>query len=220
MPEMHLKQPGFNYIACGPFTKNKERIQKLIETGDTKYIYRNELDRACFQHDMACGDFKDLEGRTGPDKVLRVKAFNITKNPKYDGYQRSLASMVYKFLIKKPQVVVLIMKLNKMNNQIEQLHKPIIKKFKKRKIYSSFKDNIWGADLAHMQLISRFNKGIGLLLCVIDIFCKYAWIVPLKDKKGITIVNAFQSILNSSKRKPNKVWVDKDSEFYNRSIKS
>ena len=100
MPEMHLKQPGFTYSACGPFTKNKERIQKFKETGDTNYIYKNELDKACFQHDMAYGDFKDLKRRTFSDKVLRDKAFNIAKNPKYDGYQRGLASMVYKFFDK------------------------------------------------------------------------------------------------------------------------
>ena len=79
MPEMNLKQPGFTYSACGPFTKSEERIQKFKESGDTKYIYRNELDEACFQHDMAYGDFKDLVGRTASDKVLRDKAFNIAK---------------------------------------------------------------------------------------------------------------------------------------------
>ena len=89
----------------------------------------------------------------------------------------------------------------------------------KRKVYSSFKDNIWGPDLADMQLLSKFNKGIKYLLCVIDLFSKYAFVVPLKDKKGISIVNAFQSILNESKRKPNKIWVDKGSEFYNASFK-
>ena len=101
MPEIHLKQPGFTYSACGPFTKNKERIQKFKETGDTSYIYKNELDKACFQHDMAYGDFKDLKRRTFSDKVLRDKAFNIAKNPKYDGYQRGLASIIYKFFDKK-----------------------------------------------------------------------------------------------------------------------
>ena len=94
MADMHLKQPGFTYSACGPFTKNKERIQKFKETGDTSYIYKNELDKACFQHDMAYGDFKDLKRRAASDKVLRDKAFNIIKNPKYDGYQRRLASTV------------------------------------------------------------------------------------------------------------------------------
>ena len=101
MPEMHLKQLGFTYSACRPFTKNKERIQKFKETGDTSYIYKNELDKACFQHDMAYGDFKDLKRRTASDKVLRDKAFNIAKNPKYDGYQTGLVSMVYKCFDKK-----------------------------------------------------------------------------------------------------------------------
>ena len=94
MPEMHLKQPGFTYSACGPFTKKKERIQKFKETGDTNYIYQNALHMACFQHDMAYGDFKVLTRRTTSDKVLRDKTFNIAKNPKYDGYQRGDASMV------------------------------------------------------------------------------------------------------------------------------
>ena len=101
----------------------------------------------------------------------------------------------------------------------EELHKPIIKKFKKREVYSSFKNHIWGADLAGMQLIGKFNKGFRFLLCVIDNFSKYASVVPLKDKKGVSIVNALQKILDDSKRKPNKIWVDKGDEFYNNSFK-
>ena len=102
MPEIHLRQPRFTYSVCGPFTENKQRIQKFKETGDTIYIYKNELGKACFQHDMAYGDFKDLKRRTASDKILRDRAFNIAKNPKYDGYQRGLPSMVYIFLIKSP----------------------------------------------------------------------------------------------------------------------
>ena len=101
----------------------------------------------------------------------------------------------------------------------DELHKPIIRKFNKRKVYSSFKDNIWGVDLADMQLLSKFNKGIKYLLCVFDLFSKDAFVVLLKDKKGVSIVNAFQSILNKSKRKPNKIWVDQRSEFYNHNFK-
>ena len=94
------------------------------------------------------------------------------------------------------------------------------KEFEKREVYSAFKDNIWGADLADMQLLSKYNKGIRFLLCVINIFSKYAWVVPLKDKKGISIVKAFQIILKqSNSRKPNKIWADKGSEFYNASFK-
>ena len=100
IPEMHLRQPGFTYSACGSFTESKQRIQMFKQTGDSRYIYKNELDKACFQHDMAYGDFEDLKKRAA-DKVLRDKAFNIAKDPKYDGYQRGLASMVYKFFDKK-----------------------------------------------------------------------------------------------------------------------
>ena len=101
MSEMNLKQPQFTYSACGPFTKNKVRIQNFKETGHTKYIYRNELDNVCFQYNMDHGDFKDLATRTAADKFLRDRAFNIAKDPKYDGYQRGLAAMVYKFFDKK-----------------------------------------------------------------------------------------------------------------------
>ena len=109
MPEMHLKRPGFTYSACGPFTKNKERIEKFMKTGNTDFIYKNELGKACFQHNMAYGKSKDLVKRIQSDKVLRDKAFKITSDPKYDGYERGLASMVYKFLIKNIKEVVLLM---------------------------------------------------------------------------------------------------------------
>ena len=101
IPEMHLRQPVFTYSLCGPFTENKEKIKKFKETRDSRYIYQNKLDKACFQHDMAYGDFEDLTRRTASDKILHDKAFNIAKNPKYDGYDRRLASMVYKFFDKK-----------------------------------------------------------------------------------------------------------------------
>ena len=209
MPKMHLKQPGFTYCAFGPFTKNKQRIQKFKETGDTSYIYKNELDKG----------------------ILRDKTFNIAKNPKYDGYQRGLASMVYKFFDKKSTGSGIVNNNNNNNNNnnknnknndtkqnlqlAEELHKPIIKKFKKRKVYSRFRDSIWGTDLADMQLISKFNKGFRFLLRVINILSKYTWVIPLKDKKGVTIVDAFQEILKESNRNCNKIWVDKGTEFYN-----
>ena len=101
----------------------------------------------------------------------------------------------------------------------DELHKPVIKKFNKRKVYSQFKDNIWGEDLADMQSLSRKNKGIKYLLCAIDLYSKYAFVIPLKDKKGISIVNAFNKIIKQSRRKPNKIWVDQGSEFYNNVFK-
>ena len=169
----------------------KKEYKSFKQTGDSRYIYRKELDKACFQHDMAYGDFKDLSNITTADKVLRDKAFNIAEDPKYDGYQRGLASMVYKFFDKKTAGSGVTTLVNKptiksmpQNEQLaEELHKPIIRKFKKRKVYSAFKDNICGADLADMQLISKFDKGFRFLLCVIDTFSKYIWVVPLKDKK-------------------------------------
>ena len=164
-------------------------------------------------------DFKDTARRTASDKVLRNKAFNIAKNPKCDGYQRGLASMVYKFVDKKSKGGNINIPLDFNEQLAEELHKPIIRNFKKRTVYSGFKDNIWGADLADMQLISKFNKGFRFLLSVIHIFSKYAQVVPLKDKKDVSIVNAFQKILDDSNRKPNKIWVDKGSEFYNNSFK-
>ena len=182
MPEMHLKQPGFTYSACGPFTKNKDRIQKFKETRDTSYIYKNELDKACFQHDMTYGDFKDLKRGTYSDKVLRDKAFNIAKNPKYDEYQRGLAPMLYKFFDKKSASLTdksvsgggVNIPLEFNEQLAKELHKPIIKKLKKRKVSFGCRDNIWRADLADMQLIRNFNKGFRFLLCTIDIFSKYA----------------------------------------------
>ena len=101
MAEMYLRQLGFTYSACGPFTSNKERVQKFMQTGDTSYIYRNDLDKACFQHDMVYGKYKDLTKRTQSDKVLTDQAFEIASNPKYDEYQRGFASIVFKFFDKK-----------------------------------------------------------------------------------------------------------------------
>ena len=157
MPEMHLRQPQFVYSACGPFTRHKERIKKFKQTGDTRYTYRNELDKARFQHDSAYADHKDLINRTEADKVLRNKAYDIASNSEYDGYQRGLASMVYKFFDKKSMGSGIKKDTTKSSSLIlaDELHKPVIKKFNKRKVYSQFKDNIWGVDLADMQSISK-----------------------------------------------------------------
>ena len=196
MPEMHLKQLGFTYSACGPFTKNKKRIQKLKETGDAGYIYKNELDKACFQQDMAYRSFKDLGRRIASDE-----AFHIAKNPKHDVYQRGLPSMVCKLFDKNSKGSAADNNENKQNRcpldlaalqLAKELHEPIIINLKKRTVYSGFKDNIWGADLADMQLISKFNKGFRFLLCVIEIFSKYAWVVPLKDKRGVSMLMLFK----------------------------
>ena len=211
MPEMHLRQPQFVYSTCGPFTRHKESIKKFKQTGDTRYIYRNDLDKACFQHDFAYADNEDLINRAKADKFLKDKAYNIASNPEYDGYQRGLASMVNKFFDKKSMGSGFV----KDSSLIlaDELHKPVIKKINKRKVYSQFKDNIWGVDLADMQSLSKKDKGIKYLLCAIDLFSKYAFLVPLKDNKGISITNAFKKITKQSNRKPNKIWVDQGGEF-------
>ena len=152
MPEMHLRQPQFVYSACGPFTRHKERTEKFEQTGDTRYIYRNELDKTGFQHVSAYTDHKDLINRTKSDKDLRDKTHNIAINPEYDGYQRGLASIVYNFLIKSQPAGPSSLErmgsgFKKLKNTIkssssilaDELHKPIINKFNKRKVYSQFK---------------------------------------------------------------------------------
>ena len=152
--------------------------------------------------------------------MLRHKSFNITKDPKYQGYQRELASIVYTFFDKKTSGSGIENENISKKQLAEELHKQIIGKFEWRKVYSAFIDNIWGRDVADMQLISKFNNVFRFLSYVIDIYGKYAWIIPLKDKRGITITNAFQKILDDSNRKPNKKWVDKVGKFHNRSMKS
>ena len=131
IPEIHLKELDFTYSACGSLIKNKERIEKFMHTGKTDFIYKNKLDKACFQHDMVYSKSKDLVKRTQSGKVLKDKAFKIASNPKYDGYQRGLASMVYKFFDKKCSGSGIA---NEPNYQlVNELHKPIVRKFIKEK---------------------------------------------------------------------------------------
>ena len=129
MPDMYLRQPQFVYSACGPFTRHQERIKKFKQTGDTRYIYRNKLDKACFQHDSAYANHNDLINRTKSENVLRDKAYYIASNPEYDGYQRGLASMVFD---KKS----IGNGINSSSILADELHKRVIEKFNKRKVYS------------------------------------------------------------------------------------
>ena len=124
--------------------------------------------------------------------------------------------MVYKFFEKKSSGSGAATKPN--YQLANELHRQIIRKFKRRKVYSSIRDNIWGVDLADMQSLSKYSKGINCLLCAIDLFSKYSRVVPLKEKRGFTIVNSFQKILSKG-RKPNKIWVDQGGEFYNKLFK-
>ena len=147
IPDMHLKQLGFAYSGCGPFTKNKERIQKFMETGNANFTYKNELNKAFFQHDMADIKTKYLVKRSQSEKVLKDKVFKIAIDPKYDGSRKGLASIVYTFFDKKSSGSGIV---NELNYQREnELHR----------------DNIWGVYLADMQSRSKYNKGIKYLLC-------------------------------------------------------
>ena len=144
MSEMHLRLPGFTYRACRSFTKNKERIQKFKEKGDSRYIYQNELEKICFEHEMAYGDFKNLTRRTAFDKMLHEKPFSIAKNPKCDWYQWTLASMIY-WLFDKKTSVRAIKNENILNKELaEELYKPTIRNFSKKKytqlLISKFKE--------------------------------------------------------------------------------
>ena len=170
MPEMHLWDPKVkNCSACGPFTRHQKRIDMFIEDGRLNHILKNRLDVVCFQHDSAYSKYKDRLNRRQSDIVLKNKALKIATDPRFNGYQRGLVSMVYKFFNERT-------KGSGLNNEIlaEELHTPIIKNFKRRKVYSTFKDNIWSVDFADMHLISKYNKGFRYILCVIDLFSRYA----------------------------------------------
>ena len=177
MPELHLWDPKVKKCsACGPFTKHTERINQFMKDGKLSHIVKNKLNAACFQHDYAYNKYKDSVNRTQSDIVLKNKAYKIGVDPKIDGFQRSLAAIVYKFFSERS-------KGSRIENKqlAEEIHKPIIKNFKRRKVYSSFKDNIWGVDLAGTSLIGKFNKEIRYLLCVIDLLSRYAWVIGLKN---------------------------------------
>ena len=142
---------------------------------------------------------------------MKDRAYEIVRNHKYNGYQRALVSMVHKIFDKKTGSGLSV------NEQlVHELHKPVIKKFKRRKVYARFKDNIWAVDLAEMGSLSSKNKNVKNLSCVIDVITKYAWVKPLKDEKGKTVLNAFIDIVNKSNSKRNKVCVDQGREYYNR----
>ena len=128
-------------------------------------------------------NIKNLTKRTESDKFFREKAFTIVSNPKYDVCQRGIASMVHRNFDKKSTDSDIKSKIMTNQQLPEELHKPINREFIRRRVYSSFKDNIWGADLIHIRLINKYNKGIRFLLGVLDLFSKYAWVVLLKDKK-------------------------------------
>ena len=206
--EMHLYDSKVGkYSACGPGTKHSERLEKYKKTGDVSYIFKNELDKACFFHDAGYNKVKTADARIPYDKRLIDDTLKILSNPDVGGYQKMYAAMINKFFTKKIGGGILA----------DKLHKPVRRKFARRRVISYGIDRIWATDLVEMQQFSRWNKGYKYLLMVIDVFSKYGWIEPLKDKRGQTVAAAFKKLFQH--RKPNLIWSDKGSEFYNQSLK-
>ena len=195
---LHLRQPVFIYNTFRLLSKHRQRIQKFKETGDLNDIYKNKLEKVCIFHDVAYSDSKDLAKRTASDKALKDKQNEISLNFKYDGYQRGLESMVYKFCDKQTRSGAISTStarviLNEV--LVQELHNPVIKKFKKRKVCSRLKENILAVDLVEMGSLSTFYCGVNYVLCVIDIFIKHAWVKPLTDQKAKTVLNGFMGIV-------------------------
>ena len=163
MTELHLKQPEFSYSVCGTFTKHCKRIQIFRETGNLKHLYRNKLDKSCFAHGAAYSESKNLAKRSISDRILKDGAYEITRNHGYDGYQRALASMGYTFFDKKTGSGASV------NEKLaEELHKPVTKKFERRKVYARFENNVCTADLAQMEASPSENRNVKYLLCIIE----------------------------------------------------
>ena len=184
MKELHLKMPKLAHGACGQFTIHRKSIHKVRETSNLKHFYRNELDKACFAHGVTYSDSKGLI------KISKDRAYAIARNRQYDEYQRALANMIYKFFDRKIRSG-----LNVNEYLPEELYKPVIKKFKKpRKVCARFEDNIWTVDFAKMGSLSSKNKNVKYWSCFIDVFTKYEWVKPSKDKKGKTVLDAIIEI--------------------------
>ena len=203
MPEMHWRQPGFTFNACGPFTKNRTN-KKIRRNMRFTYIYQSELDKVCFQYDIANGDFKYLNRKTFADKYCTIKHLILLKIQNMTDINVNLLQWFIKSFWQKKTPGSGIKNIP--NKQLtEELHKSIIRKINKRKKHSPFVDNISGAYLADMQLISKSIKDLDfyyvLLMFIVNMIGLFLW----KIKKGITITNAFQNILDESNRKPNKI---------------
>ena len=202
------RQPGFIYSACRPLNKNHTRIKELRKADHLKHIYKSTLDKVCFSHDAAYSDSKDLAKITIYDKILKDRAYEIAINPEYDRYQRGFASMVYKFFDKKTGLGASV------NEKLAQeLRKPVIKQFKRKKVYTRFIDNIWAADLSKMVSLSSKNLGVKYLLFTINLFTKNAWIKPLKDKKSKIVLNHFIKIANKCNSKQINYDLIKEENF-------
>ena len=185
--------------------KTKKEYKSLKKQDIRNILSKNKLHKAFFQHDKACGDFKDLTRRTASDKILRDKVLNVAKNPKYDGCQRGFASLIYKIFDKKSSGGGIKSKIVSNKELWEELHKPFLEKFEKKQVLLTFIDNIWGSDFVEIQLRRKCNEGIFFSVCVLLIFSVKSHGLFLSK---VTITNAFQKTLKESNRKTNKIWVD------------
>ena len=206
--ELHMFDPVVGrYSACGPGTKHKERIEKYVQTGDTSHIFKNELDKRCFYHDSSYDKYKDVPNRLIADKKLMDGAYDIASDQSKNGYERMLASMVYKFFEKKIQLGQGI------NDDIlaDELHKPIRHIFQRRQVIAHKANQIWACDLVDMTNVYTDN-GYRYILNVVDCFSKYAWSIPLKSKKTDELIDAFKRLFKS--QKPQKLWWDEETGVY------
>ena len=208
--ERHLRQPRFTYSTCGLFSKHRERIQRSTETVDLNYIYKNELEEACFSHDAACSDSNDLAKRTGSNKIYKDRAYDIAINSKCHGYQRGFASLVYKFFDKK---IGSIENLNEVPAQ--ELHKPVIKNSKNGKPMRTLKIIIG------LQILLKLD--LYIILITVLYICYGSEIFfyqnePLNDKKTKIVFHGFIEIVNESNHKSSTSWVDQGKSFYNNLI--
>jgi len=206
--ELHLADPVVGrYAACGPGTKHKDRIESYIKSGDTSHIFKNDLDKHCFYHDSSYDQYKDVPNRLIADRKLMDGAYEIASDQSKNGYERMLASMVYKFFEKKIQLGQGI------NDDIlaDELHKPIRHTFKRRKVIAHKANQIWACDLVDMTKVYTDN-GYRYILNVVDCFSKYAWSIPLKSKKTEDLIDSFKRLFKS--QKPEKLWWDEETGVY------
>jgi len=198
------------YSYCGPGTKYEQRNRE-------GYKGINELDSMCKLHDKFYNENTETKIRNISDIALAHRADEIANNPMYDDVQRKDAKFISGIMKTKAQYGFGIKK--EWNEELaDELHAPVRRKFKRRRVISYGVDDVWSCDLVEMQEWSKQNKGYRYMLNVIDVHSKYAWSIPLKDKTGKTVLEAFKQIVESSGRKPDHIWVDEGKEFYNKNI--
>ena len=202
-PEMCLRQTGFMYSTCRPLKNNKAGIQRFKKTEDIRYTYHSGSDNVCFQHDLAYGAHKYLPRKLNFNKKSVIENFQLIVILSIMHINQKLPQLSINFMTKNLETVSI--NISDDQHLPNELCRLITGKFNTHRIYSCFVDIVWSPDLADMQLIRKYNKGVRSLLCDIETCRKYPWVALLKDKKGIKVTNNFQKFLDESDRKPNKM---------------